>query len=524
MVFMLAIVVVAIVVLMFTVPSTHARIGGEQLARKGVVLEMKPPRPLMFEDLEIQLPEIPVVEMCLSQSVSIAAIPRVGRTALHGLLVTHHLRRRRRGWWGPVGTRFHAQRACRQGAANKDQHRDMLHRGFLYPLRGATLQRHRGAATEQMDVGNIPDLMRSELHWSRFEWQMGVAPSTAKNSVLRGLMKLLQTHHLSDGKGLNQGQAASLIEIESPADFDTLLENIVRTGYYDRDYFASHSGYEPGRLITHFLFVAEMAMRLRPRRLLEVGCGRGDVLSLLRRRGISVSGIDFSAAAKSQAWPNIRDAIELGDLTDVCARYAAGDRRFDVVCGFDIWEHLHPERLSPSIRAVVDASTDDALYFFVVPAFGEDPGFGESFPLEFEENRTEFQARVPFRRLKAEQIDPPIPASGHLIWAHTDWWEQQFQSHGLQRRPELERRLHFFDRFLPYSVRSFYIFARMTEAATRRARALEEEKVHPFDLVRMFARHPREIGSHVAIDFLRKRLPAPMRSRLKRLLRRSNTG
>src|SRR6266851_5386148 len=108
---------------MFTVPSTHARIGGEQLARKGVVLEMKPPRPLMFEDLEIQLPEIPVVEMCLSQSVSIAAIPRVGRTALHGLLVTHHLRRRRRGWWGPVGTRFHAQRACRQGAANKDQHR-----------------------------------------------------------------------------------------------------------------------------------------------------------------------------------------------------------------------------------------------------------------------------------------------------------------------------------------------------------------------------------------------------------------
>lgn len=337
-------------------------------------------------------------------------------------------------------------------------------------------------------------------------------------------MKLIQTHHLSDGKGLNQGQAASLIEIEGPADFDALFENIVRTGYYDRDYFASHSGYEPGRLVTHFLFVAEMALRLRPRRLLEVGCGRGDVLSLLRRRGVAVSGIDFSAAARSQAWLDIRDAIELGDFTEVCARYAASDRRFDVVCGFDIWEHLHPERLKPSIRAVVDASTDDALYFFVVPAFGEDAVFGESFPLEFAENRKELQARLPFRHLKAERTDPPIPASGHLIWAHTDWWERQFQSQGLQRRPALERQLHFFDRFLPYSVRSFYIFARATESAARRASALEEQRVHPLELIRMFARHPREISSHLAMDFLRKRLSAPVRSRLKRLLRRSGRG
>jgi SAM-dependent methyltransferase len=340
-------------------------------------------------------------------------------------------------------------------------------------------------------------------------------------------MKLLQTHHLSDGKGFNQGQPAYLIEIENGSDFDALLANIVRTGYYDSDYFTSHSGYEPGRLVTHFFFVAEMVLQLRPRQLLEVGCGRGDVLSLLQRRGVSIQGIDFSQAARAQAWPNVRDDIELGDFTDICACYAATDRRFDVLCGFDIWEHLHPGRLNASIRAVVNASTEDALFFFVVPAFGKDRIFGEAFPLEFEENRSEFQMRVPFRHLKAERTDPPIPSSGHLIWAHTDWWERQFQSHGLARQPALEQRLHIFDRFLPHSVRSFYIFARTTKAAARRAAALEAEKLGPIELAAIFARFlaaayvKRELKSGIVIELLRNRIPPPVRSQLKRLLRRA---
>ncbi|HEX5748778.1 MAG TPA: hypothetical protein VFZ09_21230 [Archangium sp.] len=71
--------------------------------------------------------------------------------------------------------------------------------------------------------------------------------------------------------------------------------------------------------------------------------------------------------------------------------------------------------------------------------------------------------------LADERLEPPIPASGHLIWAHTEWWERQFAQHGLERLTDVERRLHaVFDLFFPHSVRSFYVFCRDPRAVQPR--------------------------------------------------------
>jgi hypothetical protein len=129
--------------------------------------------------------------------------------------------------------------------------------------------------------------------------------------------------------------------------------------------------------------------------------------------------------------------------------------------------------LKESIEALLSVATDDVLTLFVVPAFGEDAVFGEQFPLELEENRARYEAREPVHYLLAERTDPPIPASGHLIWAHTEWWERQFRERGLVRLPEVERRLHaVYDPLLPYSVRAFYVFCRDPAKVTERTRAL----------------------------------------------------
>ncbi len=279
-------------------------------------------------------------------------------------------------------------------------------------------------------------------------------------------MKLRQTRALN-------GDPATVIEVERPDDFDALLANIVQTRFYDLAYFETHSGYEAGRLVPNFWFIAEMAAALQPTRALEVGCGRGDVLRLLARRGVEVAGCDFSADVCGVAWPEIRDRVRLGELAPVCRRLAAAGERFDLLLGFDIWEHLLPAALDDALDALLSTGTDDALCFFVIPAFGDDPVFGEQFPLELEETRPEFEGRQPFRHLLAERVDPPVPASGHLIWAHTDWWQRALEAHGLVRVPALERTLHrYFDLVLPHSNRSFYLLRRDTPAAAARCARL----------------------------------------------------
>jgi SAM-dependent methyltransferase len=267
-----------------------------------------------------------------------------------------------------------------------------------------------------------------------------IRPHDTGNTGLH--MRFRPTHWLADGKGYNRGQSATLIEIEHPSDFDVLCANMARTRYYDRAYFQGTSGYKPHSHVAHFWLVAHMLGLLRPRRALDVGCGRGDLISLLHRQGIDVNGLDFSEDALRMAWPNVADRLWLGDLQQVCLQRQREAKRFDLLLGLDIWEHLHPAALEGSIQAVSTLATSDALAFFVVPAFGADRSFAEQFPLEFEENRACFEQHVPFRFLTAEMLDPPIPVSGHLIWATALWWERQFEACGWQRVLDFDPLLH----------------------------------------------------------------------------------
>ncbi|MCY1015351.1 class I SAM-dependent methyltransferase [Pyxidicoccus sp. MSG2] len=284
-------------------------------------------------------------------------------------------------------------------------------------------------------------------------------------------MKVIDSRYLADGKLFNHGQEARLIHAEAPEDFEALLSNILDTGYYDQSYYRTHSGLRDATKVNHFWFLSELVRELAPRSVLDLGCGRGDVISLLHHKGVDVAGVDFSEDIRASVWPNIRDAFFSGDMRERCRTLAAEGRRFDTLCGFDIWEHLAPSALHEYIAAVLEVASPEALCVFVIPAFGEDRVFGEQFPLEFEENRPRFDAREPFEYLLAEHTSPAIPASGHLIWAHTDWWERQFAQHGLHRLTDVERRLHeVFDPFFPHSVKAFYVLARDARAGQARAR------------------------------------------------------
>lgn len=288
-------------------------------------------------------------------------------------------------------------------------------------------------------------------------------------------MRAVQSNYRDDGR------PAVLIEIEQPDDYDELVRLIETTDYYGGDYHARHSGQQDGLLISHLWVVAEMVRFLRPRRVLDVGCGRGDVLRVLREVfHVDVLGIDISADVVEAAWPSIRDDVRRGDLTGLLPMLLDEhpEGAADVLCGFDIWEHLHPASLGDAVESLCGAGTDDALALVVLPAYGVDRVFGEEHPFPFEVNRPELEAHRPWRFLYADPADLRIPYAGHLTWADTVWWEQQFAAHGLVRHEALERVLHAgFDGLLPPSVRSFYLLTRTTAAARSRAEGLARRRV-----------------------------------------------
>jgi hypothetical protein len=115
--------------------------------------------------------------------------------------------------------------------------------------------------------------------------------------------------------------------------------------------------------------------------------------------------------------------------------------------------------------------------------------------LEVEENRDRFEERLPFLYLNAESIEPPIPAQGHLIWAHSQWWEKQFHHHGLVRLEELEKGMHrLFDEHLFYARKSFYLFSMDTPQARRRVQGLLRKKPNFFRKWKIFVELRQEIS------------------------------
>lgn len=71
--------------------------------------------------------------------------------------------------------------------------------------------------------------------------------------------------------------------------------------------------------------------------MLDVGCGNGDLLARMRRRGLSVEGVDVDGAALEQARRKHGLTVHLGRLEDI--RFP--DDSFDIVTMNHVIEHVH---------------------------------------------------------------------------------------------------------------------------------------------------------------------------------------
>jgi SAM-dependent methyltransferase len=85
--------------------------------------------------------------------------------------------------------------------------------------------------------------------------------------------------------------------------------------------------------------LADLGDRIRPGRLLDVGCSCGYFLEVAAARGFDVQGVEFSRNAIAAASETIRPRIVRGALEDLPE---VGS--FDVISAFDIIEHVQDPR------------------------------------------------------------------------------------------------------------------------------------------------------------------------------------
>lgn len=134
----------------------------------------------------------------------------------------------------------------------------------------------------------------------------------------------------------------------------------------EETYTIDYSGYRPDE---RFIAVAtaftkdELATRIPPpAKLLDVGCGAGDFMTVAASLGYQVEGIDVSdASARICTQKGLK--ARAGDfLTD------SFDHNFDVITMWDVVEHLQdPGAFLERARSLL---ADDGYIFAKIPSFG----------------------------------------------------------------------------------------------------------------------------------------------------------
>jgi cyclopropane fatty-acyl-phospholipid synthase-like methyltransferase len=122
------------------------------------------------------------------------------------------------------------------------------------------------------------------------------------------------------------------------------------------DVFLESEGEHLSRRLRDAFAVAEVASGMR---LLDVGCGRGEILRHCMRLGVEAHGMDYAAVATLMSRKVIeaeKAAMEVDVPTTVCRAdakrlpYPSG--YFDRVLMFDVVEHLYPWELHQAMLEV----------------------------------------------------------------------------------------------------------------------------------------------------------------------------
>jgi cyclopropane fatty-acyl-phospholipid synthase-like methyltransferase len=132
------------------------------------------------------------------------------------------------------------------------------------------------------------------------------------------------------------------------------------------DVFVASEGEHLSRRLRDAFAVAEVEAGMR---ILDVGCGRGEILRHCMRLDIEAFGIDYAEAATAMSRDVVEAEQKVGEArkkAGVCRadakRLPFPDASFDRVLMFDVVEHLYPWELQQAMREVYRLLTPDGRF------------------------------------------------------------------------------------------------------------------------------------------------------------------
>ncbi len=204
------------------------------------------------------------------------------------------------------------------------------------------------------DPKKFPDAQPiDKMTWDYFEKLVGSKWVPGLNTpfdpiATQKAKKLGLSVFILNGRKLKNLEAA----IEGRKFYGTVIAPFkLDASFYDRKYYLS--GEKPlftwsSRLsvwIWAFYRALSIKIFLRPKSVLDVGCGLGEVIYFLRLLGIDAWGVEISEYALKNATPSIRKYIKQGSIQKIPFK----NKSFDLVTSFDVLEHIYADEIDQAI-------------------------------------------------------------------------------------------------------------------------------------------------------------------------------
>ena len=202
----------------------------------------------------------------------------------------------------------------------------------------------------------------------------------------------------------------------------SISETIAYKGAIDVDTsnYRKHMSDNPvqRRLIDRFHEkITKIVTDLYPATLLDAGCGEGfvDDIFLKAMPALEITGFDvLEESIKLAQIRNPRGTFMVGDIYNI----DAGDNSFDVVCSFEVMEHLHePDRALAEMarvarRAVVLSVPHEPFFCLANAARGKNL---DQTPKGSDPDHRNFWSREKFGRFVERELDVEL-LTGSMPW------------------------------------------------------------------------------------------------------------
>ncbi len=259
-----------------------------------------------------------------------------------------------------------------------------------------------------------------------------------------------------DANWVNRSDLAERLkrELRLPEDWRTtiILENVAQkdveapsflpmtftSEYYDEDYFVKPKGKKyrqnnglldgwsyanpTGEYLGCKDIVKAWKTIFSPRKMLDIGTGRGTFIAYARDEGIEAEGFDYSKYAVENPYPRCKP--EWLKHHDATKPWPYTDRSFDFVTVLDFLEHCYMEDLPFVIKELHRVASKYIFIQTAIPGSGGLQGEGKGYVLE--KNKP-----VPIELEK-------YAVAGHLTLMSESKWEELLENTDWMRRRDLE--------------------------------------------------------------------------------------